>query len=84
MNTLNATSETLAVHGGAACSSTSPSSANLFLGRDGKDGLAGGICQPVHNFSNECANGQRLVLVGIGGGVALPFWFVVPFHGNDL
>ena len=63
MNTLNATSETLAVHG---------------------DGLTWGISQPVHNFSNEQTYWPRIVCVGVGCGVALPFWFISIFHEEDL
>lgn len=37
------------------------------------DGLAGGNCQPVH-----------IVMVGIGGGIAVPFKFFSFLHGHDL
>ena len=63
MHSLNATSETLAVHG---------------------DGLTLGNSQPVHNFSNEQAYWPRIVCVGVGGGIALPFWFISIFHSGDL
>lgn len=80
MTCLNATSETLAVHGGAH--RPLPVRANISLGA-GNDGLTGGICQPVHNFSNDNANGPRIVCVGIGGGIALPFIFQ-SFHRQDI
>lgn len=47
----------------------------------GDDRLDGGLVQSVHNFSNERTDANRIVLVGIGGGVALPFVFH-PFHSS--
>lgn len=34
---------------------------------------------PHHNIRNDSAHTARLVCVGIGGGIALPFLFL-PFH----
>lgn len=48
----------------------------------GNDGLLGEL-QPVDNIRNKAPDGGRIVLVGIGGGIAVPFMFWT-FHGEQL
>lgn len=77
------TSETRAGGAGAPLSDASP----IYpLGRDlgqGETnrsfGIGGVSPEPIHNFSNELSDGGRLVLVGIGQGVSVPFIYIPSF-----
>lgn len=63
--------------GGAGDFSTSPvASANI----SGVDGMTKGARQPVHNISDKCADGSRIVMIGIGVGASVPFVFQSFFH----
>ena len=62
--------------GGAGAPTTSRASANI----SGVDGLTKGARQPVHNISDKCADGSRIVMIGIGAGVSVPFVFQSFIH----
>ena len=63
----------------------SRSASFIQASRGGLESISGSHgTDALHNFSNENADGDRIVLVGIGGGLAIPFLFVrVLSHGGQ-